>query len=339
MVKGSGTGGARGDARALTAVLEALIDQPDLDAAAIAAETHLSQRAVDHALWQLADLGVVRPLPGRDRGWHFTHPQQALELKALEASRQLTAQIDGIVSVRATLNDLAEVFAPHGAWSGQKQGVSVLHHHEDVNTLLTEFIDRVEDEVCAFVTREPSPESAAVGLENDALLISRGVTLRTIVLEAFYRDTRVSSDLQQLAAIGTHLRTRPTLPTRMILLDRTKAIVAIDPDDDHRGAIFIEHPGILRLVHELFELHWADASPVLSTRAEASLEGPRPMDVAVLNLLALGHKDDAIARSIGQSTRTVRRIISTMSERLGARSRFDLALRAQSHGWFSNPFD
>ena len=76
--------------------------------------------------------------------------------------------------------------------------------------------------------------------------------------------------------------------------------------------------------------------------SEAAQDGPRHRASrlsAILDLLALGYKDDAIARSTGQSTRTVRRVIAGLSITLKARSRFDLALRAAARGWVNSPFD
>jgi DNA-binding NarL/FixJ family response regulator len=139
--------------------------------------------------------------------------------------------------------------------------------------------------------------------------------------------------------MGIRIRTRPTLPTRMILFDRTVAVIPLDPEVLAEGAVVIDHATIVHLLHSLFEVHWKDSEPVSRTAPAQPAEGPRPMELAVLNLLALGYKDEAIARSTGQSTRTVRRLVAGMAVTLEARSRFDLALRASARGWIDSPFD
>jgi DNA-binding NarL/FixJ family response regulator len=49
--------------------------------------------------------------------------------------------------------------------------------------------------------------------------------------------------------------------------------------------------------------------------------------------MALGMKDDVIARALGVSRRTVQQDISDISALLGARTRFQVALFAQQRGW------
>jgi DNA-binding NarL/FixJ family response regulator len=49
--------------------------------------------------------------------------------------------------------------------------------------------------------------------------------------------------------------------------------------------------------------------------------------------LAEGHTDEAIAKRLGVSHRTARRIASDLMDRLGARSRFEAGVRAVQQGW------
>lgn len=44
-------------------------------------------------------------------------------------------------------------------------------------------------------------------------------------------------------------------------------------------------------------------------------------------------KDEAIARHLGVSLRTLRRRVSDLQERLGAASRIQLGVRAAQRGW------
>ncbi|MGW2995319.1 helix-turn-helix domain-containing protein, partial [Streptomyces sp. NPDC001193] len=50
-------------------------------------------------------------------------------------------------------------------------------------------------------------------------------------------------------------------------------------------------------------------------------------------LLAEGHTDEGIAKRLGVSHRTARRIATVLMERLGARSRFEAGVRAVRCGW------
>jgi DNA-binding NarL/FixJ family response regulator len=53
----------------------------------------------------------------------------------------------------------------------------------------------------------------------------------------------------------------------------------------------------------------------------------------VLTLLAAGLKDEAIARRLGTTTRTVRRLVQEAMTALDARSRFNVGVEASRRGW------
>ncbi|WP_238430957.1 LuxR C-terminal-related transcriptional regulator [Frankia nepalensis] len=60
---------------------------------------------------------------------------------------------------------------------------------------------------------------------------------------------------------------------------------------------------------------------------------PSPSELLLLRLLADGAKDEAAARSLGVSVRTVRRMVADLMRRLDARSRFQAGILAKHRGW------
>ena len=56
---------------------------------------------------------------------------------------------------------------------------------------------------------------------------------------------------------------------------------------------------------------------------------------AILSMLAVGSKDEAIARKLDVSTRTVRRAVAAMMDECGAENRFQLAVAAVRLGWLT----
>lgn len=75
----------------------------------------------------------------------------------------------------------------------------------------------------------------------------------------------------------------------------------------------------------LFEQLWHRAEPVLPKDASAK-------DVKLLELLALGFKDEAIARHLGLGLRTVRRRIAALMDEHGVDTRFQLGLAVSRRG-------
>jgi DNA-binding NarL/FixJ family response regulator len=82
----------------------------------------------------------------------------------------------------------------------------------------------------------------------------------------------------------------------------------------------------------LFELLWEQACPLPRWRPEDPVATTGALDVELLRLLATGMKDEAIARDLGISLRTLGRRMATLLERLGARTRFQAGLQSARKG-------
>jgi DNA-binding CsgD family transcriptional regulator len=135
--------------------------------------------------------------------------------------------------------------------------------------------------------------------------------------------------VRELARRGEAVYTAPNVTQRIAIFDRKVALVPIDPHDHFRGCLIVRAPavisGLLSLYHEVV---------ARATRLEIPPEiGSTRHDVLVM--LAAGDKDEAIARRLNVSPRTVRRAISTLMIECGADSRFQLAIAAVRLGWLS----
>jgi DNA-binding NarL/FixJ family response regulator len=73
---------------------------------------------------------------------------------------------------------------------------------------------------------------------------------------------------------------------------------------------------------------WSVSATIADQDGEIS-----PADQALLHLLHAGLKDDAIARNLDISERTLRRRITELTTRLGASSRFQAGAQAVRRGW------
>ena len=125
------------------------------------------------------------------------------------------------------------------------------------------------------------------------------------------------------------MRLLPSLPIRLIIVDRKVAAVPIDPQDATVGALILHDIGTVSAMVALFEAYWRDGRPI---PGDNPTDEYSPMDKTILRLLASGAKDEAVARQLGVSVRTVRRAIATLMERLNADSRFALGIHAAARG-------
>ena len=135
--------------------------------------------------------------------------------------------------------------------------------------------------------------------------------------------------IERLQRAGEEVYSAPEVGQRLLILDRRIAYVPLDPADHTRGSLLIDSPplvaGLVALFHEVLDR----ATPVAGTRTVSQVRH------AILSLLAVGTKDEAIARKLEVSTRTVRRAVASMMDECGADNRFQLAVAAVRLGWLS----
>ncbi|MFJ2635212.1 hypothetical protein ACIO6U_25150 [Streptomyces sp. NPDC087422] len=87
--------------------------------------------------------------------------------------------------------------------------------------------------------------------------------------------------------------------------------------------------GVQPLAADYWQLCWQRAAP-LNAPAE---DPPAGEDRLMLSLLVGGLKDEAIARQLGWSIRTMRRRMSGLDGRLGVTNRFQAGAVATRRGW------
>ncbi|MFE7180930.1 LuxR C-terminal-related transcriptional regulator [Streptomyces erythrochromogenes] len=168
----------------------------------------------------------------------------------------------------------------------------------------------------------------------DQAAVERGVQLRYVYLDSVRNDPATLGYARWLHDIGGEVRVLPQLPPRMIIFDRRAAIVPIDPEAAARGVLILRGAGVVTALVSLFQQTWEQAQPLgVSRAATAQPDGLTGQERAVLDLLFEGHTDDVVARKLGVSVRTGRRITADLMARLGARSRYQAGALAMERGW------
>jgi DNA-binding NarL/FixJ family response regulator len=114
----------------------------------------------------------------------------------------------------------------------------------------------------------------------------------------------------------------------MIGDDHTALLV---PEPDRPGldeSLVVHAGGLLSAFTGLFETLWTLGVPVSGDRAPLSEQ-----DRKIVTLMAAGVTDEAIARRLDLSRRTVVRRIAVLLDRLGATTRFQAGVQAAHRGW------
>ncbi len=136
---------------------------------------------------------------------------------------------------------------------------------------------------------------------------------------------------QEWLALGDRIRVAAELPARLILFGQDAALVSVPWGDPGRSDAIIQQPEAIRLLGWAFDRVWEAARPLpVGGRAGDDVDRDRRR---VLELLALGAKDEAIARHLGVSLRTARRRVADLFDELGAATRFQAGVEAGRRGW------
>lgn len=140
--------------------------------------------------------------------------------------------------------------------------------------------------------------------------------------------TEAPTVLHQRAAMGEQIRLLPELPTRLIVLEGTHAVLPEPLGYVASPRVVVRQRGIVELATLYFEHLWGRAAPLDGLAAEQD-----ELRRFLLEQLASGAQDEQIARRLGLSLRTVRRRVADVMAELGATSRFQAGVEAARRGW------
>lgn len=214
-------------------------------------------------------------------------------------------------------------------------GVEHLEGKDAIHTRMRHLTVSCQWEASSFApggTQSAASLPASRVLDEEAM--SRGVRLRRIHLDSIRNHQPALDDATWLAEAGGEVRTIATLPLHMLIVDRRLALVPMNTESDEAVAVMISVDGVLAALLALFNAVWKTAVPLGSPRRRDSA-GLSGQEKSVLTLLAGGLTDEVIARRLGVSVRTARRVASDLLARLDARSRFQAGVRAAARGWIN----
>jgi DNA-binding CsgD family transcriptional regulator len=169
-------------------------------------------------------------------------------------------------------------------------------------------------------------------------LLRRGGVVRNIYERAAVEVPGRLADLEAGISLGEQARVLPSLPTKLILVDDTLAILPLQAAPEAIESIVVVHKsGPLEAVIALFETLWERSIPLrLPTADWAAQDQPSAEERRILALLTAGTPDDVIARELRLSERTYQRRVRGLMERVNAQTRFQLARQAARRGWLDD---
>lgn len=317
------------------AVYRTMLLHPELDTQGIAVRLEAGEAEVRAALDHLADLALTRPTGAEDR-WRAVNPELGLATLLARQEAEAARRQQEIERSRATMAGLIAEYASVRAPSTQT-GVELITDLGEVRGRLVQLASDATAEVLALAPGGPQPPQvmeASRALDQETL--ERGVRMRTIYQDSVRNDPATVQYARWLHGLGGAVRTTPTLPLRLILVDNATAIVPIDPEDPRKGAVLLHSPGVITALRALFEQLW-DQARVLGESVQRDPQGLTAQERELLRLLADGLTDERAGQRLGVSLRTVRRMMADLMVRVDARSRFQAGIQVAALGWLGEP--
>ena len=178
-----------------------------------------------------------------------------------------------------------------------------------------------------------------VEVEAEAPMLSRGVRCRAIYESSSLDIPGRLPHIRHLAVLGEMSRVAPKLPMKMVICDRRLAMLPLSTTEEpvRESVVMVGPSALLDALVEVFESYWQSSVPIRGGQrtpaGQPAVPGRLPAEQHdVLQLLAVGLKDEAIARQLGTSMRTTRRRISALLTTLGVATRFQAGVEAARRG-------
>lgn len=325
------------------AVYTALLARPTASAQDLARQTGLETAETTRILLDLATRGLVAVATEAGSGapdsadygaarYRLTPPSVAL-------APFLVEQRNALHRAETAFSMLTEQYrstAAHPAGSVVEVVVGV----EQVAHRFHQLQRGAQQELLVFLVGAPIavPRDDADVSESSAL--DRGVDFRVVAAKDYLDGPGMARDVRAGITAGLELRLVDSLPLKMVVSDRERAMVPLDMADSggEPSAIVVHRSGLLTALVHLFEKEWAQARPLYTTttgvRAEPTADRqPTEGELEVLALLLAGISDRRAASQLGLSIRTVERRTRRLMDLAGADSRLQLGWHAARAGW------
>ncbi|WP_338749803.1 helix-turn-helix transcriptional regulator [Janibacter alittae] len=231
-----------------------------------------------------------------------------------EARGRLADIGDALMTLRARM---------HNIDIGDDPGVQVLTHEVAAPMIdrVAGGVDRVDN---VMLSIDVGAGTEHVNARNELTRAAAGQRQRTLVHPSVLEADLGRSQLAASREAGQQQRVTDQLGTEFLVLGEEALVTLSVWGDPHSPYVFIRNPALVACFAAWFDLLWSRA-PEIKTPAWRS-------DEALVRMLALGTKDEMIARTLHVGLRTVRRRVARLMDQYGVDTRFQLGAALERDG-------
>jgi sugar-specific transcriptional regulator TrmB/DNA-binding CsgD family transcriptional regulator len=290
-----------------------MLRDPELELEELTAHVGRSRPWLTAALSRLESAGLVTRASRHPARWRPARPDAAIDILV---ARQRT-QLDQVSEIAKQW--LAEMNMPRG--DRHERLVEVVVGQDAVAARFAQLLQSTGEELLVL----DRPPYASVGTEADRSvrgLLAKGVLVRGIYSPDSLALPGAVEQAHSASDAGERSRVHPDVPMKLAVSDRQQALLPLAAARAIDSALVVHSSALLDALVRLFELLWDQGLPVVG-------DPVADLDSRLLTMLTAGMKDDAIARRLGISTRTVGRSVAQLMNSLGARTRFQAGAHAE----------
>lgn len=273
---------------------------------------------------RLTALGLAAP-SGADPGRYVVSAPD-VALRAMLVQRR-----DELRRTELAVSELTELYRRNSGGRAVSDLVEVVTGAGATRQRFEQLQRGAEREVLAFVTRSPAVTTAEENLAEDAA-VRRGVRYRVIIERALLSQRDGLRRAELAAAQGEEVAVLDSLPMKLVVADRATALVPLTAAGREPGAIVVHSSGLLDALTSLFDWAWSRAT-AFGLAPDGRRNGIAAADTRILTLLFAGLTDEAAAKQLGLSPRTVQRRVRHLMDLSGAVTRIQLGRHATERGW------
>lgn len=301
----------------------------------VAAKLGLDEPTTFARLEELRSAGLVTRLESADPEYSAVDPRFAVRALAEQLSEQTQR-------LREAIPALADHFDAAATSSADVPQSMFVTDPDAVAGWYARLQHQAEREFLAF---DRPPYVAASFDPFESAVLARGVQWRAIYTVSSFDEGATWEEVGALAEQGEQSRITDDLPIKLVVVDRAVALVSLSLEPGEVVALVTHALPLVAALCTLFEYEWARAVPLTAAAPLRGLpettrrypspqtDSPSSEDLSILTLMAVGMKDDAIARRLGISARTLRRRSQELMAGLGASNRFQAGVEASRRGW------
>ena len=300
-------------------IYRTLLGAPHCTLADLAERTGRDAHSVQAAVDRLEELGLLRRSADHPPCLVPARPDVAVDVLAARRRAELDHAQAAARSLLAEMRT-DEQYRPENL-------VEVVVGRQAIAARFAQLLQGTTDELLVL---DRPPYVAPVDESGPAVrtLLRDGVEVLGIYSSDSLEPPGAVDEAYSASDAGEISRAHPRVPMKLAIADRTSALLPLAMDQLVDSALVVHRSALLDALVELFFLLWEQSLPVVPKAGSAPDDGS--LDDRLLTMLAAGLKDNAVARHLGLSNRTVSRRVGVLMDRLGARTRFQAGAHAQA---------